>query len=346
MRRAPITLTAALLAALLVLAGATYAYDSSRKDTIAKGVSVAGIDVGGLDRDEATRRLDTRLLGALRREVRVDHGTLNWRLSAREAQVATDIDASVQQALDTSRDGNFLTRAVRSLTGGKVDKEIQAKVTFSDAAVVRLLDKIRSQVDRKPQDATVKLSGAGIDQVPSKRGLAVDATRLHREINAALVSATADRRFVAQTHKVEPKVTTDELGAKYGTVLIVNRGAFKLSLYKKLKLVKTYGIAVGQVGLETPAGEYSIQNKAVNPAWHVPDSDWAGKLRGKVIPGGTPENPIKARWMGIYDGAGIHGTSARGSIGSAASHGCIRMLIEDVEELYDRVPVGAPVYIA
>jgi lipoprotein-anchoring transpeptidase ErfK/SrfK len=77
----------------------------------------------------------------------------------------------------------------------------------------------------------------------------------------------------------------------------------------------------------------------------VPTSSWAGELAGRVIPPG-PENPIKARWMGIYDGAGIHGTDARGSIGTNASHGCIRMLIEDVVELYDKVPVGAPVYIA
>jgi lipoprotein-anchoring transpeptidase ErfK/SrfK len=65
-----------------------------------------------------------------------------------------------------------------------------------------------------------------------------------------------------------------------------------------------------------------------------------------VIPGGVPENPLKARWLGIYDGAGIHGTDATYSIGSNASHGCIRMLIPDVIELYDQVPVGAPVYIA
>ena len=58
-------------------------------------------------------------------------------------------------------------------------------------------------------------------------------------------------------------------------MLIVDRGAFKLTLYKNLKLAKTYGIAVGQVGLETPAGLYHIQNKAVNPAWHVPNSAWA-----------------------------------------------------------------------
>jgi lipoprotein-anchoring transpeptidase ErfK/SrfK len=83
----------------------------------------------------------------------------------------------------------------------------------------------------------------------------------------------------------------------------------------------------------------------VNPSWHVPTSDWAGELAGTVVPPG-PSNPIKARWMGIYDGAGIHGTDATGSIGTAASHGCIRMLIPDVVELFDQVPVGAPVYIA
>jgi lipoprotein-anchoring transpeptidase ErfK/SrfK len=129
-------------------------------------------------------------------------------------------------------------------------------------------------------------------------------------------------------------------------VLVINRGSYKLRLFKRLKLVKTYPIAVGQVGLETPAGMYTIRNKAVNPAWNVPNSDWAGELAGRVIPGGVPENPLKARWMGIYNGAGIHGTDARGSIGTNASHGCIRMLVEDVVELYDKVPVGAPVYIA
>ena len=113
--------------------------------------------------------------------------------------------------------------------------------------------------------------------------------------------------------------------------MIVNRGAFKLTLYKNLKLAKSYGIAVGQVGLETPAGLYHVQNKAVNPAWTMPNSDWvAPGDRGKVVPGGTAENPLKARWLGIYAGAGIHGTDAEGSIGTAASHGCIRMRIPDV----------------
>ena len=49
--------------------------------------------------------------------------------------------------------------------------------------------------------------------------------------------------------------------------------------------------------------------------------------------------------MGIYDGAGIHGTDDVGSLGRAASHGCVRMAVPDVIELYDQVDVGTPIYI-
>ena len=144
---------------------------------------------------------------------------------------------------------------------------------------------------------------------------------------------------------VHPEVTKADLDKKYGTAIIVDRSGFTLRLYKNLKLEKTYPIAVGMQGLETPAGLYDIENKQVNPYWHVPNSSWAGKLAGQVIPPG-PTNSIKARWMGIIGGAGIHGTAEDGSIGSAASHGCIRMHIPDVIDLYDRVSVGSPVYIA
>ena len=188
---------------------------------------------------------------------------------------------------------------------------------------------------------------AGIQQVRSRRGVRLHTDDLRERVEQALLQATRSERLIrAKTSRTQPKVTTAELADKYQTLLVVQRGAFRLSLYKRLKLVKTYPIAVGQVGLETPAGMYNIQNKAVNPAWNVPNSAWAGDLAGTVVPGGTPENPLKARWMGIYDGAGIHGTDAAGSIGTNASHGCIRMLIPDVIELYDRVEVGAPVYIA
>ncbi len=145
---------------------------------------------------------------------------------------------------------------------------------------------------------------------------------------------------------MKPKVTTAELGRKYPTLITVNRGGFRLTLFKNLRAAsRPTRSPSAQIGLETPAGLYTIQNKQVNPTWNVPDSDWAGDLAGKSIPPG-PDNPLKARWMGIYDGAGIHGTSDIGSLGSAASHGCVRMAVPDVVDLYDRVAVGTPVYIA
>ena len=129
-------------------------------------------------------------------------------------------------------------------------------------------------------------------------------------------------------------------------MLVADRSNFKLRLYKQLTLVKEYTVAVGAVGFDTPAGLYHIQNKAVDPTWTVPEQRLGGRpgRHGRSRPG--PDNPLKARWMGIYDGAGIHGTEETYSLGSAASHGCIRMAIPDVIELYDQVPVGAPIYIA
>src|ERR671915_56743 len=179
-----------------------------------------------------------------------------------------------------------------------------------------------------------------------KRGLKVRAARLEQRLAQALTVPGADRRFRAPARILRPKVTQAELEDKYPVVLIADRANFQLRYYERLNLVRSYTVAVGAVGFDTPAGLYHIQNKAVDPAWSVPDSDWAGDLAGTVVPGGVPENPLKERWLGIYDGAGIHGTDVTSSLGSAASHGCIRMAIPDVIELYDKVPVGAPIYIA
>jgi lipoprotein-anchoring transpeptidase ErfK/SrfK len=168
---------------------------------------------------------------------------------------------------------------------------------------------------------------------------------LSERLEGALVS-TGLRRVRAPVRVTQPKVTQDELADEYPVVLVAERYAYKLHLYKRLELAKSYTVAVGAVGFDTPAGLYHIQNKAVDPAWSVPNSDWAGDLAGTVVPGGVPENPLKERWLGIFDGAGIHGTDQTYSLGTAASHGCIRMGIPDVIELYDQVPVGTPIYIA
>ena len=147
-----------------------------------------------------------------------------------------------------------------------------------------------------------------------------------------------DRTVAAPVKRTKPKVTTAEVAKKYPTLLIVDRGGFRLKLYKDLKLKKTYTIAVGQVGLDTPAGLYNIQNKGENVPWNVPNSAWAGDLAGTTVPGGVPENPLKARWLGIFDGAGIHGTDET----ALARHGRFARLRADGDPRRDRaVPAGA-----
>jgi lipoprotein-anchoring transpeptidase ErfK/SrfK len=336
----------AVLTAVLVLgAGGTYAYDATRSDLIARGVTVDGVDVGGMRAPQARVALRRALLDPLQEPVVARHDGRQFELTAREAGVGVDIDGSVDRALDASRDGNFVVRAWRGLTGAEVAADVEARTTYDKQAIASLVDRVRKAVDKPAVDATVNLDAGVVDPKPSEDGLKVRAARLRREVTAGLLSRDGDRSVRVRTAVVQPKVSTDDLADKYPAVMIVDRASFTLRLYKRLKLSKTYSIAVGQVGMETPAGLYHVQNKAVDPSWHVPQSEWAGDLAGKVIPPG-PENPIKARWMGIFDGAGIHGTDAAHSIGTAASHGCIRMRIPEVIELYDQVPVNAPVYIA
>ena len=75
-------------------------------------------------------------------------------------------------------------------------------------------------------------------------------------------------------------------------------------------------MAVGQPAYPTPSGRFAIQDKQVNPVWSVPNSPWAGELQGTTVDGGSAANPLKARWMGIANGVGIHGTGEDYSIGT------------------------------
>jgi len=341
----PTTIIAALLAVIVIAGAAVFAYDASHRDLVADGVRVGDVQIGGLRADAARDRLTKRLLLPLDEPVVVIADDKTFTLSAREARIHANIEAMVDEAVGRGREGGVLARTWRAIAGTPVDEQIAPEIDYSRPAVQRLVDRVRVAVGRKPRDAKVEFEADSVKVRAAKAGRSIDTGRLRADVEAALVSSIAARTVTAPVQIVQPQVTGEGLADKYPVVVTIDRGRFRLNLFKKLERVKTYPIAVGQVGLETPAGLYKIQNKAINPAWHVPNSDWAGDLAGKVIPGGTPENPIKARWLGVYDGVGVHGTDARNSIGTNASHGCIRMLVEHVEKLYDQVPVGTPIYI-
>jgi len=342
MRSKAFTLVAILVAILAVGSVAAYAYDSSRSDKVAEGVTVGGVAVGGLSADAARERLQSQVATRIEQPIAVTYGKARFNLSAEDAGVKADVGGMVEDALDASREGNIVSRVVRDVTGGEEDVNIAAQASYSNSAANQLVKRASDKLDRDPQDAT--LDFPSLAKVKEQDGIKVKRAALARQIDVALTS-TGDRVVEAPVKTTKPKVTRRELAKEYPTLLVADRSTFQLKLYKDLKLAKTYTVAFGAVGFDTPTGLYNIQNKQVDPAWSVPDSDWAGDLAGTVVPGGIPENPLKARWMGIYDGAGIHGTDDVASLGSAASHGCIRMAITDVIDVYDRVDVGTPIYI-
>jgi lipoprotein-anchoring transpeptidase ErfK/SrfK len=342
-RKLYIALTLAVVL-LLSAAVAAYAWDSSRSDEIAEGVDIGGVDVGGLTASEAEALVTEELIEPLDRDLVATYDGVKYKLSAEKLAVRADIDGMVDRALDASQEGGLPTRLVRYATGGEVDESIEPEVLYDKGEVAEIVTKIAAAVNREPVNASVEPTATSIEPVPEQDGRTLREDDLHEKLTAA-VQSPGHRRVEATVETVEPEVTTKDLADQYPVYLTVNRSTFELKLWESLELSKTYTVAIGAAGFDTPAGEYAIQNKAVDPAWSVPDSDWAGDLAGTTVPGGVPENPLKARWMGIFDGAGIHGTDDVGSLGSAASHGCVRMAVPDVIELYDQVPVGTPIYI-
>ncbi|WP_117160695.1 L,D-transpeptidase [Paraliobacillus sp. X-1268] len=122
--------------------------------------------------------------------------------------------------------------------------------------------------------------------------------------------------------------------------IIVNKQSNQLAFVNEGKVQEIYPVATGATEELTPNGIHTIIVKAINPYY-----------RKKDIPGGDPKNPLGSRWIGFNaketDGRmyGIHGTNQPDSIGKRISAGCIRMINEHVEKLYDQVPIGTKVWI-
>jgi tetratricopeptide (TPR) repeat protein len=120
--------------------------------------------------------------------------------------------------------------------------------------------------------------------------------------------------------------------------ILVNKTDNTLVLLNGGKFFKRYRVRTGKDDWRTPVGEYRVLRKVKNPVWNNPED-------GKTYPPGDPENALGSRWLAFEGSLGIHGTIDPNSIGQYVSNGCVGLLKEDVEELYDLVPVGTPVKI-
>jgi vancomycin resistance protein YoaR len=232
-------IVATVVVLLLVAAGGVYAYDSGRAHQIAAGITVGGVKVGGLEAPAAERRLRAAVLKPLNRPVVARYQGKHFTLTPAQARVGVDIHGSVAEALQRSRAGNIFARTTRSLRGTQLNEDINLDISYDKAAIRRMVTRISARIDRPARDAAVDLAKGNVNPTPSATGLAVRAASLRSQLRRSLLSTQGARSVKVRTKVVQPAVTTAQLGEKYPAVVIVNRGAFKLTLYRHLKLAKT-----------------------------------------------------------------------------------------------------------
>lgn len=110
----------------------------------------------------------------------------------------------------------------------------------------------------------------------------------------------------------------------------------KLVVVEGETALATFSVAVGAARTPSPSGTFAIVSRVTNPTYY---------RRGLVIPTGQ-DNPVGTRWLGLsLKGYGIHGTNAPGSVGRAASHGCIRLRNREMEQLFSMLQIGDRVEI-
>jgi hypothetical protein len=327
MRFAPLASLLAVAAAL-ALPSAAAAVPALPPDTV-----IAGVAVGDLGPARATAKLKTDLEPIYGRPIGVSAGGKSVDVVPSDAGQFIDYKAMVDRAYELLNQGQTAGIKVRLV------REIRK------SALTATVDRVAANWYRAPRNATYRYGITRVSIRGSRYGRGVDKRKLRTALRSELRRPHAERVVKARFVRLKPAVTVKTLKRRTGTFVSVDRGSKIVRLFKRLRVVRTYRVAVGAAGYETPAGMHRVQYKQVNPPWHAPNRPWAGDLAGQTIPAGDPRNPLKAAFIALGGGVGFHGTANLSSIGTAASHGCIRMAVPDVMSLYRNVPVGTPVLV-
>lgn len=318
---------------------AAYRYDRANLDRIMPGVTVGGVDVGGMTRTDAIEAVTAVADQHLTAPITIIAGAQSWTKTPAELGVRAQVTRAVDEAVALTATFDTAERVWHRLRGEPVDVEIALAFDGSSGPIASFVDAAAAGVAVEPLDASLSVVDGKVVTQHSKTGRTLAVQIAQRRIARALADGRTS--VTLPTKRVEPKVTEDTLGP----TLVIRRDVNLLYFYEGLKLAKTYPVATAAAGYVTPPGSWIVVNKAENPTWYNPAPDTWGADLPLVIPPG-PGNPLGTRALYLNaPGIRIHGTYDVNSIGTHASHGCIRMLMSDVEELYPKVPLGTHVYV-
>lgn len=294
-------------------------------DVIAQGVTIADVPVGGLTTADARAAILARHVAPRRQPLLVTFRGRTLVVDPVKAGYSADIEYALQGALLYGRSRPVPPTGV----------VVPLRESVNRARLRAIIALRAAKYDLRARDAAVTLHGLRPVVRPPRLGVAIDVPRATQSIGTAILQRTSPR-YAFPSKRVRPAVTS------VPAVVVIDRGRFRLNYWKGRRHL-VFKIAVGQPAFPTPTGNFRVIEKQMNPTWFPPSSPWAAGL-GPIPPG--VNNPLGTRWIGTSaPGIGIHGTPLTYSVGTRASHGCIRMYIPDVERLYPLVSVGTPVFI-
>ncbi len=335
-------LALALLTAVVTLVAAAAAgaqAPPAPEERIRAGVTVSGVDVGNLTLAEAKLRIQQTLTPVASAGIGVAVGGRRFTIKPSALGYQLRAGRTALRALYAGQ------AAPPAADGTLPPAAATPSVRYSRKPLWRAVRAIAGKVGVAARDARVRITITRILRRPGRKGKAMKVRPVVAAAEKILADPTLPREVAGTLVRTTPRIQTRELKRAYPTIITISRSSFRLRLFRNLKFSKSYGVAVGMPAYPTPTGRFAIQSKQVNPTWTAPNSPWAGEMAGQQVAGGAADNPLKARWMGVSGSVGIHGTGMPWSIGTQASHGCIRMTVPDVIDLFGRVSIGTPVLI-
>jgi lipoprotein-anchoring transpeptidase ErfK/SrfK len=334
-----------LLLAFSVTSAAAIVGDYAAMPVVTKGVTLKGHDLSGMTAAQVRTAIDQYVSAPAMQPLTVLGGSRSWTLDP-SSIVSVDVDAMLQQVYAPARNATLFTRLYSRIAGAPLPADVTPVYSVATSTLQTWVQQTAATVDARAVNASRTVVGYGLKITPAVYGATVDQTKavdvLSQALTADASSSDAGRVASLPISVVAPKV----LDSSFKTAIVVSLSQCKVRLYNGAKLVKTYSCAPGQPAWPTPRGDFVIVRKQANAPWINPHSAWSASMPDRIA--GGPGNPMGDRKIGInYPGVFLHGIppSEYGSIGTHASHGCMRMMPSAIHDLYPRVKVGNPVYI-
>ena len=321
-----------LVATLVFVFSASLAWgvvlDYQSRGIVSNGVTVAGHDLTGMTEAQARTAIEDAVSTPMLRLVTVTGDSKKWKLDPKGI-VSIDVDAMLNEAYSPKLDATLLARLHSQLTGQPLPVDVKPEYTVDSAAIKSFVTRATKKVDRPSIDSTRTIVGYAFKITPAAYGARVDQkgsiARISQALSADAALSSASRVVALPITVLKPTVVP----SSYKTAIIVSTNDCRIFLYDGAKLVKSYPCAPGQAAYPTPKGDFKIVSKQKYAPWINPGTAWAASMPPYIA--GGPDNPMGDTKIGIdYPGVFMHAIPPGefGSIGTHASHACMRMYPE------------------